>query len=236
MFDPGQHPNAGVRVLERDPDLAAGLARGELARATDELLAPPLEIDWTTRSGRWGPEGGGLGLLVLDGLLLREVHVIGTSSAELLGAGDLIRPADVDGELTLPAPAEMRWTVLAPPTVVALDEAFLAVACRYPTVLARLTARAVGRAKALAVHEAVTNLKHVETRLLVQFWHLAERWGRVGPDGVTVTLPLTHEVLAKLVGAARPSVTTALGRLADRGELARDGTAWRLRADVSALT
>jgi len=62
----------------------------------------------------------------------------------------------------------------------------------------------------------------------VQFWHLAERWGRVGRDGVTITLPLTHELLAKLVGAARPSVTTALGDLAARGLLTRDQDSWRL--------
>jgi CRP-like cAMP-binding protein len=75
------------------------------------------------------------------------------------------------------------------------------------------------------------SLKHVEARLLVQFWQLAERWGRVDRDGIAVTLPLTHELLAKLVGAARPSVTTALGRLAEGGLLLRSGNVWRLSSD-----
>lgn len=136
---------------------------------------------------------------------------------------------DVDGEYTLPVPAEVSWTVLAPCEVAILNSRFVRRAGRWPEVLARLTGRTVGRAKSLALHDAVTNLKHVETRLLVQFWHLAERWGRVGPDGISIPVPLTHEMLAKLVGAARPSVTTGLGRLASRGLLVRESDrGWRL--------
>jgi CRP/FNR family transcriptional regulator, cyclic AMP receptor protein len=217
-----------VRVLERDPDLAAGLRADDLERAREELVAVIVEPDWTERGGTWGLGDRGLGLLLIEGLLLREVRVLSTRSAELLGAGDLLRPADVDGQFTLPVPGEVEWSVLAPLDIALLDDAFLESACRYPSVLARLMGRAIGRAKALAEHEAVTNLKHVETRLLVQFWHLAERWGRVGREGVTVSLPLTHELLAKLVGAARPSVTTAMGRLSSRGALVRDGDGWIL--------
>jgi CRP/FNR family transcriptional regulator, cyclic AMP receptor protein len=219
-----------VRVLEEDPELGADLDRHVVADATRELIAPAVEVTWTTRNAQWGfaNESVRLGLLVIEGLLVREVNVLGTRSAELLGVGDLLRPADVDGELSLPVRAEVTWTALAPLRVAALDEVFLGAACRYPAVLARLTARAIARAKVLALHDAITNLRHVETRLLVQFWHLAERWGRVGRDGVTVQLPLTHELLGKLVGAARPSVTTALGNLAARGLLTREGDAWRL--------
>ncbi len=52
-------------------------------------------------------------------------------------------------------------------------------------------------------------------------WHLAERWGRVHPDGIVVPLPLFHQRLADLVGAHRPAVTTALGGLTDAGSLTR---------------
>jgi CRP/FNR family transcriptional regulator, cyclic AMP receptor protein len=74
-------------------------------------------------------------------------------------------------------------------------------------------------------------VKHVEARLLVQFWQLAERWGHVDRDGIAVSSPLTHELLATLVGAARPSVTTALGRLAERGLLLRSGDVRRLSGE-----
>jgi CRP/FNR family cyclic AMP-dependent transcriptional regulator len=146
----------------------------------------------------------------------------------VLGEGDLLRPWDVDGECSLPVPAEVSWTVLAPTSVAVLGAGFVRRAGRWPDVLARLTGRSVGRAKALALHDALTNLKHVETRLLVQFWHLAERFGRVGPSGISIELPLTHEMLAKLVGATRPSVTTGLGRLGARGLLQRERGVWHL--------
>jgi CRP/FNR family cyclic AMP-dependent transcriptional regulator len=218
------------RVLELDPELGADLDRSTLAIATRELAAPVADLNSVAGGSQWAPEGvdAHLGLMVVEGLLLREVRMLGTSSAELLGPGDLVRPAEIEGEFTLPAPAEVKWTALEPVRVAVLDEVFLAAACRYPAVLASLMRRAIARAKALALHGAVTNLKHVETRLIVQFWHIAERWGRVRGDGVTIAIPLTHDVLARLVGAQRPSVTTALGRLAKRGLVTREGNEWRL--------
>ena len=229
-----------VRILEVDPDLAADLAPDAVESAATELIAPVASLEWQRHRGRWGPSDprGHLGLLVVGGLLLREVRLLGASSAEVLGGGDLLRPWDVDGEYLMPVPVAVHWTVLERCEVAVLNAGFLRRAGRWPDVLARLTGRAVGRAKALALHDAITNLKHVETRLLVQFWHLAERWGRVGPHGITIPVPLTHDMLAKLVGATRPSVTTALGRLASRGVLARrPGGVWRLSHDSSeALT
>jgi Crp-like helix-turn-helix domain len=58
------------------------------------------------------------------------------------------------------------------------------------------------------------------------FWHLAERWGRVSGNGVLVPLALTHRILGQLVGARRPTVSTALRELANREQLIRA----RLRA------
>jgi len=57
----------------------------------------------------------------------------------------------------------------------------------------------------------------------------------VDPDlggGVVVSLPLTHELLARLIGAQRPSVTTALGELAARGAVLRQEQRWILGGDL----
>ena len=54
-------------------------------------------------------------------------------------------------------------------------------------------------------------------------------------DGVRVRLPLTHQTLGHLVGSRRPSVSVALGALAARGELVRDGNEWLLRGPPPAL-
>jgi hypothetical protein len=72
----------------------------------------------------------------------------------------------------------------------------------------------------------------VDRRLTALFWHLADRWGRVSINGVIVPLALTHRMLGQLVGARRPTVSTALSKLADRGELVRQPDAsWLLRGD-----
>ena len=78
---------------------------------------------------------------------------------------------------------------------------------------------------------SIHSLKRVDTRLLAFFWHLADRYGKVTADGVLIPLALTHRQLALLVGAQRPSVTSALGTLAERGLLRRDERgSWLLAA------
>ena len=80
------------------------------------------------------------------------------------------------------------------------------------------------------VTQAIAHLTRVDDRLLALLWLLAERWGRVVPGGVLVNLRLPHRTLAGMVGARRPSVTTALGQLMTRGDIERrpDGS-WLLR-------
>jgi CRP/FNR family transcriptional regulator, cyclic AMP receptor protein len=93
-----------------------------------------------------------------------------------------------------------------------------------------LLERVVRRVQRMAIHEALLQLSPVETRLLVLFWHLAERWGHVTPDGVAVRLRVSHEVLGQLVGCRRASVTTALGHIDESGLIVRKADAtWLLR-------
>jgi len=63
---------------------------------------------------------------------------------------------------------------------------------------------------------------------------LAERWGMVTPQGRIIRLPLTHETLGSLIGARRPTVSLALGDLAERGEVVRQDGGWLLRHDITA--
>jgi CRP/FNR family cyclic AMP-dependent transcriptional regulator len=88
------------------------------------------------------------------------------------------------------------------------------------------------RSMRLATTQAISQLTRVDRRLKALFWHLAERWGRVGGEGVVIPLALTHRILGQLVGARRPTVSTALSELALRDELVRrvDGS-WLLRGD-----
>ncbi len=59
----------------------------------------------------------------------------------------------------------------------------------------------------------------VDRRLLLKLRQLAERFGRVTPQGVRLDLRLTHQQLADMVGAVRESVTHALGKLVESGAL-----------------
>jgi CRP-like cAMP-binding protein len=61
----------------------------------------------------------------------------------------------------------------------------------------------------------------VEDRLLAALWHFADRWGVEEIDGVAVPLTVSHEVLAQLVSAQRPTVSAAMQRLQEAGQVRR---------------
>ena len=202
-------------MLEVDPDLGAGLAPDQLPLATQRVCAPTrvLEI------GPWDPrlaERPLLGLLVLDGLICRSVEMMDRSSTELLGSGDVVRPWRHDGEDSL-VPSRAEWRVVERATVALLDERFARAASPWPGIGAELLDRLIRRSRSQAIFATISHMTRVDARLLLAFSHFAERWGRVTPDGIVVRLPLTHEALGTLIGARRPSVTTALGALAADG-------------------
>jgi hypothetical protein len=225
--------NAFVRVLEEDPELAAGLDPTSVQLATRHAIAA-VEI---VAPGTWEPPfpadggGGSLGLLVLDGLLMRDVAIAQATCTELIGRGDLLRPWDWERDVLTIKPV-VTWTALQPVRLAVLDRRIAAVMGRWPELVSAIVARAVRRSFELATNQATSHLTRVDARLELLFWGLADRWGRVGPDGVVLELPLTHQVLGRLVGAQRPSVTTALSDLSRRGVIERreDG-AWILRGD-----
>ena len=53
-----------------------------------------------------------LGLLLVDGVLAREVVLGDTVSTELLGPGDIVRPWHIEGPPQL-LPVAVRWNALA---------------------------------------------------------------------------------------------------------------------------
>ncbi len=187
--------------------------------------------------GRWrtGPaiSGlGGVGLLVLDGLLIRRVGIGGRYGAELLGEGDVLRPWEGEEE---PSTLQMTssWRVLEPVRVAVLDETFVRHLANYPELSGRLVGRAVTRSRALAVNMAIVHQARVDVRLHMLLWHLAGRWGRVGNEGVSLPLRLTHAVLSELVAARRPTVTSALTQLGKRQLVLQIDGGWLLRGDPS---
>jgi CRP/FNR family cyclic AMP-dependent transcriptional regulator len=223
-----------VCLLDADPDLGILLSDARREQARRELVVRTHRLPrgaWDVSPLARAPADH-LGLLILQGVISRELVLADQVSTELLGGGDLVRPRPSASRTTL-MPVKAIWSVLSPATVAVLDQRFAADAAHYPELTSMLLDRLSERSLRLATSQAISQLTCVDRRLVALFWHLAERWGRVSSDGVIVPLALTHRTLGQLVGARRPTVSTALSELAHRGELVRrpDGS-WLLRSDV----
>jgi CRP-like cAMP-binding protein len=222
-------PSTIIHVLREDSDLAEAVLPAQRARAVDQLVADELRIPVGEWDGVVPVAPDGLGLLVLEGLLLRRVAVAGRVGSELLGEGDVLRPWQADEPAILPRLA--GWRVLEPVRFALLDEPFTRLLATYPALGCRLFGRAIQRSRQLAVTLAIVHQARVDARLHMLFWHLAARWGRVRADGVALPLRLTHSVLAELVAARRPTVTSALTDLARRGLVRPVPDAWLLEGE-----
>ena len=84
-----------------------------------------------------------------------------------------------------------------------------------------LLGAAGSRTQTVARQLVIAQWPSVDERLVATLQSLAERWGVMTPDGIVLPDFLTHSVLAPLVGARRPSVTTSLKRLNDTGAVRR---------------
>jgi CRP/FNR family cyclic AMP-dependent transcriptional regulator len=224
--------NDTSRVLLEDPELAQHLDGERLAAAARDCVALEIRVP----AGPWSPShdaGGmhsGIGLLILDGLVARWVGVAGRFGAELLGDGDLLRPwQQDDGSTTLPHTC--KWRALRPTRLAVLDTEFAVRVTRYPEIVSTLMGRALRRSRHIAVNMAIVQQPRIDLRLHMLFWELADRWGKVRQDGVHLPLYLTHSMLADLVAARRPTVTKALGELAERSAVIWTGEDWLLPGD-----
>jgi hypothetical protein len=222
-----------IYLLDVEPELGEGLNPQERA-AAERVLAVPSHV---LEPGPWDPhaEMGDVhpvvGILLVDGMLTRDLHFAGRITTELLGAGDILRPWDDDVAFeSLPVAA--RWHVHTTARVAILDTRVAIAAGRWPSIATGLHARHVRRGRSLAFQRAIAQLPRVDDRMLVLLWALAERWGRVSPEGVRVPVSLPHRTLATLVGARRPSVTTALTALAREGLVERTAEGWLLHGDA----
>ena len=220
-----------IALLQVDPELREAMAGKDLERATRALTVATLGVSpgyWTPPLD--SPEPGHLGYLLLEGILQRELTVSRSRSVEFLARGDLLRP----------------WTEIQPSFSIAtfkvaqrlrlavLDGGFAARLVRWPAVAEILFDRALRRSRWLAANSAVSGMRGIDRKLVMLFWHLGERWGELSPDGVVLPLPLTHELIATMIGSRRPTVTAALHRLASSGQLTRSGAGWRIRGNPPA--
>ena len=221
-----------VEVLRHDRGLAQSVPAQDRARAAAGLRVVCCDIP----AGRWdvpvGHRTGTIGLLVLDGFLLRAVSLVGETSGELTGPRDVLRPWD-DDTVDGPLPVTPSWTALTPARVALLDRDFVARAAEWPDLLVEVASRLIHRSRCQASLLAMSHLPRLEPRLLALLWHLADRFGQVEESGVAMPVRLTHETLGCMVGGRRPSVSRSMNRLAAGGLLTpRRAGGWWLHGEA----
>jgi CRP-like cAMP-binding protein len=209
-----------MRLLDALPQLAEHLTADEAESARRHLVAPVLRIDrgpWD-RAGIAARPHRPFSAIVTSGLLARSVDIGGYPGLDLHGPGDVIGARELRGG-TLPCGD--AWVAHVASEVALLDDRFLLAARRWPRLVSALVTQLHDQHDRLLVQLVVAEQPRVEDRLQLLFWQLADRFGRVTPDGIVIRLALTHEALGGLIGARRPTVTLALRTLAERGALAR---------------
>ena len=204
-----------VRLLDADPELAAGLTDAELAEARRHVVLPAVLLP----PGAWRPEtlrdangvrGELFGFIVLTGAMTLDIGLGDHSSRRLLGPRDLFLLADAQ---PTPLPIVWRWSTLARTRLAILDERLLMFARAWPPLHGEVLKRAAQQSRLGLIHQAISQLPRVEDRLLAYFWAFAERHGVAQGERIFIPLNVTHRSLATMVGAQRPTVSLGLRRL-----------------------
>lgn len=220
-----------VALLDRDPDLGEDLGEEDLRLAREAAVAPVVRYPtgaWTVSPDDFD-QVANIGLLVIEGMLARQVTVAEYTCAELLGPGDVLQPwLRIGPERSVAT--EVDWEVVQTVEMAVLGRDFASRVAQWPEIIAAVSRRLMQRSHWLAFHLAICALRRVEDRVLLVLWHFADRWGVVTPEGVRLDLRLTHDLLAAVTGARRPSVSAGLQRLVDQGRIERrPRSRWLLR-------
>jgi CRP/FNR family cyclic AMP-dependent transcriptional regulator len=204
-----------------------GPVRGLVARVREISRGP---FKWTEVAEH---PSGLFGLLVLDGFVAVGLDAGRAQVSWLIGSDDLVRPWDMH---RISLTEESDWRALTHTRVAVLDANLIRRAGGTPAIACAMVAKAAQTSHWLLAKSLVVSAPIIEERLLLLFALLAERWGRVTPSGVSLELPLTQEGLARMCGARRPSVSTALRSLGEAGlvECPRRGH-WLLHGGSPAL-
>ena len=218
-------------VLREDAELAEAIPADRRTQAIEHCTANAVRVAAGEGVSETSPLTSGLGILVLSGLLVRRVGIDGRFGAEVLGEGDLLRPWQWETD-SATLPLQMAWSIVVPAQLALLDDDFVhRCLSSYPELVSPLVGRAMQRARNLAVNMAIVHQARVDARLHMLLWHLAGRWGRVRTEGTVVPFRLTHTLLADLVAARRPTVTSALSELSRQGLIRASDDEWILFGD-----
>lgn len=156
--------------------------------------------------------------IIVQGRL--RVFVVGEDGREL--SVRLLGPGEIVGEMALfeDLPRSANVEALEETQTLELHRSVLLACLRRSPALALSLLRALSARLRYATAEAegLASLTVAE-RLVRRFQQLAGWCGVLVPGGVRITLPLTQQELAALVGTSRESVNRALVRLRRQGKV-----------------
>jgi CRP/FNR family cyclic AMP-dependent transcriptional regulator len=201
--------------------LLDGVPASESGRA-EALLARCHAIEVAAGEAYFRGSFGSAALLVVERgfVVLRASFEQSSRSIVTCEAGPgriILPPAE---EEILSGLVESRLTALSP---LATSE-LMALPGAAQTLVEQLTASLGEKHESLSNFASARHSERVRRKLL----QLARSYGRVARDGVRIDFPISHSLLAEMVGSSRETVTRALDELQRAGFVARSGHSYRL--------
>ena len=218
-----------IDATPRSPSrLLDGLQPPDRERAGAILAASP-SIDLDRRAPRYPPAFAGAALLVVEEGF---VVVCATSPADVRS---VVTVDASPGAILLPPTADEALVALGPSrvTVVSADarDQLLASAALARRIVDQLALGLAQRQEALANFAATHHTERVRRKLL----QLARRYGHVVRDGIRIDVPLSHALLAEMIGSSRETVTRALDELQRERFVVFAGSTYRLLVSADSL-
>ena len=208
-----------------DPDFLRFVDEDDRERAGD-LALPAIDLE----EGPFAPHGvlsrhDAYCGVVISGMVNRRMNLDDQAALQVLGPGEIIPALDTPSSDLV---SSSEWLATGTVRLAVVGDQFMRVAARWPELQRNLVARFADQNQQLATQLALCQLPRVEDRLLGMLWLLAESWGKVTSAGTLLPLHFTHEALGAMIGARRPTVTLALGELADSGAVIQRESGWLL--------
>jgi hypothetical protein len=167
-------------------------------------------------------------LVVEEGFTVVRATLPGVSRSVITceaGAGRLVVPPT--SEEALFALESSRLTALSAEE---LDQ-LLSIPAVAQSVVRQMTATLGHKQEAIANFAPTRHLDRVRRKLL----QLGRSYGHVVRDGIRIDFPVSHALLAEMIGSSRETVTRALDELRSLGFVARSGSTYRLLVPAGEL-
>jgi hypothetical protein len=208
--------------------MLAELSGGEAERVLGILTACPIiDVEAGTPYFSASFEQAAL-LLVEEGFVVLRAMLPGRSRSIITYEGG-------PGRLVLPPSAEEVLFGLRASRLVAIRGEMLDRLLELPGVaqilLGQLAAALAQMQEAIGNFASTRHIDRVRRKLL----QLGRTYGRVARDGVRIDFPVSHTVLAQMIGSSRETVTRAPDELERTGFVARSGHSYRLLLSPDAV-